>query len=75
MSENCTHDCSSCGETCSEREQEQNSFRVDLGAHSSVKKGNRYCQRKNGGVGKISRHFTFSCKHEEKRDTMLQFGR
>ena len=51
MSENCTHDCSSCGETCSEREQEQNSFRVDLGAHSSVKKVIGIVSGK-GGVGK-----------------------
>ena len=51
MSENCTHDCSSCGETCSEREQEQNSFKVDLGAHSSVKKVIGIVSGK-GGVGK-----------------------
>ena len=51
MSENCTHDCSSCGESCSERETAQTSFRVDLGAHSSVKKVIGIVSGK-GGVGK-----------------------
>lgn len=74
MSENCTHDCSSCGETCSEREQEQNSFRVDLGAHSSVKKVIGIVSGK-GGVGKSLCHFTFSCKHEEKGTQCCNFGR
>lgn len=51
MSENCTHDCSSCGETCSEREKQENSFRVELGAHSTVKKVIGIVSGK-GGVGK-----------------------
>ena len=51
MSENCTHDCSSCGESCSEREAAQTSFKVDLGAHSSVKKVIGIVSGK-GGVGK-----------------------
>lgn len=61
MSKNCTHDCSSCGESCSERangqnsieqnSSEQNSFIVDLNAHSSVKKVIGVVSGK-GGVGK-----------------------
>ncbi len=48
MSENCTHDCSSCGETCSERE---NDFRAPLNQYSSVKKVIGIVSGK-GGVGK-----------------------
>ncbi len=48
MSENCTHDCSSCGESCSERE---NDFRAALNQYSSVKKVIGIVSGK-GGVGK-----------------------
>lgn len=48
MSENCTHDCSSCGESCSER---QTDFRESLNPHSSVKKVIGIVSGK-GGVGK-----------------------
>jgi len=48
MSE-CTHDCSNCGENCSERESE--SFRVDLNPEASVKKVIAVVSGK-GGVGK-----------------------
>lgn len=51
MSENCSHDCSSCGENCSEREQEQNSFAANLNELSSVKKVIGVISGK-GGVGK-----------------------
>ena len=48
MSE-CTHDCSSCGESCAQREQE--SFRKNLHPASSVKKVIAVVSGK-GGVGK-----------------------
>lgn len=48
MSENCTHDCSSCGESCSERKTD---FRESLNPHSSVKKVIGIVSGK-GGVGK-----------------------
>lgn len=48
MSENCTHDCSSCGETCSERNTD---FTVSLNQYSSVKKVIGIVSGK-GGVGK-----------------------
>lgn len=55
MSENCTHDCNSCGETCTSRNQPEqtpeNSFAVDLNEHSSVKKVIGVVSGK-GGVGK-----------------------
>lgn len=51
MSENCTNDCSSCGESCSERSNGQNSFLVNLNAHSAVKKVIGIVSGK-GGVGK-----------------------
>ena len=37
MSE-CTHDCSSCGENCAEREMKPEDFLVKLSQGSSVKK-------------------------------------
>lgn len=46
MSENCTHDCSSCGESCGERD-----LSAHLNAHSSVKKVIAVMSGK-GGVGK-----------------------
>ena len=38
MSEQCSHDCASCGETCTERAQEQADFRAKLNEQSHVKK-------------------------------------
>lgn len=51
MSEACTHDCSSCGESCSERTQEQTDFRARLNDLSKVKKVIAIVSGK-GGVGK-----------------------
>ena len=51
MSENCTHDCSSCGENCSSRTEEQTSFLEALNPASSVKKVFGVVSGK-GGVGK-----------------------
>ena len=46
MPENCTHDCSTCGESCSERD-----LRVPANALSSIKKVIAVVSGK-GGVGK-----------------------
>lgn len=51
MSENCTHNCSSCGQSCSSRTQEQTSFLEPLNPASSVKKVIGVVSGK-GGVGK-----------------------
>ncbi|MDO5416668.1 MAG: Mrp/NBP35 family ATP-binding protein [Lachnospiraceae bacterium] len=51
MSENCNHDCSSCGENCSSRTQEKTSFLEPLHPASSVKKVIGIVSGK-GGVGK-----------------------
>ena len=51
MSENCTHDCSSCGENCSSRTQERTSFLEPLNPASTVKKVIGVVSGK-GGVGK-----------------------
>ena len=48
MPENCTHDCSTCGESCSERD-----LRVPANALSSIKKVIAVVSGK-GGVGKSS---------------------
>ena len=50
MSE-CTHDCSSCGENCAERQSSPEDFRVKLSEGSSVKKVIGIVSGK-GGVGK-----------------------
>lgn len=50
MSE-CTHDCSSCGENCAERQSSPEDFRVKLSKGSSVKKVIGIVSGK-GGVGK-----------------------
>ena len=50
MSEGCTHDCSSCGQSCSER-KEQFDFSAKLNAASKVKKVIAVASGK-GGVGK-----------------------
>ena len=49
MSE-CTHDCSSCGESCSDRTQSQTDFMEPLYKDSSVKKVIGVVRGK-GGVG------------------------
>lgn len=51
MSENCTHNCSSCGENCPSRTEEQTSFLEALHPASSVKKVIGIVSGK-GGVGK-----------------------
>lgn len=51
MSENCTHDCSSCGENCSSRTADRTSFLEPLNPASSVKKVIGIVSGK-GGVGK-----------------------
>ena len=51
MSENCTHNCSTCGENCSSRTAEQTSFLEPLNPQSSVKKVIGVVSGK-GGVGK-----------------------
>ena len=51
MSENCTHNCSTCGESCSSRTAEQTSFLEPLNPSSSVKKVIGVVSGK-GGVGK-----------------------
>lgn len=51
MSENCTHNCSSCGEDCPSRATEQTSFLEPLHPASSVKKVIGIVSGK-GGVGK-----------------------
>lgn len=50
MSEECTHDCSSCGQSCSDRQAEQ-SFAAALNSMSHVKKVIGVVSGK-GGVGK-----------------------
>ena len=49
MSENCTHDCSTCGQDCASRTQE--SLLAPMNAHSNVKKVIAVVSGK-GGVGK-----------------------
>lgn len=51
MSENCSHNCSTCGENCSSRESEQTSLLEALNPASSVKKVIGVVSGK-GGVGK-----------------------
>ncbi len=51
MSENCTHNCSTCGESCKSRTVEQTSFLEPLNPASSVKKVIGVVSGK-GGVGK-----------------------
>ena len=47
----CTHDCSSCGESCAQRESKPEDFLVKLSKGSSVKKVIGVVSGK-GGVGK-----------------------
>lgn len=51
MSENCSHNCSTCGENCSSRKTEKSSFLEPLNPASSVKKVIGVVSGK-GGVGK-----------------------
>ncbi len=51
MSENCTHNCESCGESCADREQEKPDFSEKLHEMSDVKKVIGIVSGK-GGVGK-----------------------
>ena len=51
MSENCTHDCSSCGENCPSRNGQAPDFSAPANAHSHVKKVIGVVSGK-GGVGK-----------------------
>lgn len=51
MSEECSHDCSSCGKSCGERTEEQMSFETPLNELSSVKRVIGVVSGK-GGVGK-----------------------
>jgi Mrp family chromosome partitioning ATPase len=51
MSEECTHDCSTCSSNCSEHEHEQEDFSVKLHPDASVKKVYAVVSGK-GGVGK-----------------------
>ena len=51
MSENCTHDCSSCGQGCPSRSEQKPDFRAQANAHSNVKKVIGVVSGK-GGVGK-----------------------
>ena len=50
MSENCTHDCSSCGENCPSRDKKPD-FRAQANPHSNVKRVIGVVSGK-GGVGK-----------------------
>ena len=51
MSENCNHDCSSCGENCPSRNGKKPDFRAPANAHSNVKHVIGVVSGK-GGVGK-----------------------
>ena len=51
MSENCTHDCSSCGENCPSRNGQKPDFRAPANKHSNVKRVIGVVSGK-GGVGK-----------------------
>lgn len=51
MSENCTHDCSSCGENCPSRNATKTDFTAQANAHSNVRRVIGVVSGK-GGVGK-----------------------
>lgn len=66
MSEkNCTHNCSSCGESCGSRQEEQTSFLEALHPQSSVKKVIGIVSGK-GGVGKSLVTSTMAVKMRER---------
>ena len=68
MSENCSHNCSSCGETCASRTME--SFRVPLNPQSSVKKVIGVVSGK-GGVGKSLVTSLMACKMRARNNREL----
>lgn len=72
MSENCTHNCSSCGESCSSRTQEQTSFLEPLHPASSVKKVIGIVSGK-GGVGKslVTSMMAVAMNRKNKRTAIL----
>ena len=72
MSENCTHDCSSCGENCSSRTQERTSFLEPLNPASSVKKVIGIVSGK-GGVGKsmVTSMMAVAMNRKNKRTAIL----
>ncbi len=72
MSENCNHDCSSCGESCSSRTQEQTSFLEPLHPASSVKKVIGIVSGK-GGVGKslVTSMLAVAMNRKQKRTAIL----
>ncbi|MCI8949064.1 MAG: Mrp/NBP35 family ATP-binding protein [Lachnospiraceae bacterium] len=72
MSENCTHDCSSCKENCSSRTKEQTSFLEPLHPASSVKKVIGIVSGK-GGVGKslVTAMLAVAMNRKQKRTAIL----
>lgn len=72
MSENCTHDCSSCGENCSSRTHERTSFLEPLNPASSVKKVIGIVSGK-GGVGKsmVTSMMAVAMNRKNKRTAIL----
>ena len=72
MSENCTHDCSSCGENCSSRTQERTSFLEPLNPASTVKKVIGIVSGK-GGVGKsmVTSMMAVAMNRKDKRTAIL----
>ena len=73
MSENCSHNCSSCGENgCSGRTQEQTSFLEPLHPASSVKKVIGIVSGK-GGVGKslVTAMLAVAMNRKQKRTAIL----
>lgn len=72
MSENCNHDCSSCGENCSSRTAEQTSFLEPLHPASSVKKVIGVVSGK-GGVGKslVTSMLAVAMNRKKKRTAIL----
>lgn len=71
MSENCTHDCSSCGQSCSERKQPE-SMLADQNALSNVKKVIAIVSGK-GGVGKslVTSHLAVLMNRLGKKTAIL----
>lgn len=72
MSETCNHDCGSCGENCSSRTQEQESFLEPLHPASSVKKVIGIVSGK-GGVGKslVTSMLAVAMERKGKRTAIL----
>lgn len=72
MSENCNHNCSSCGENCSSRTAEQTSFLEPLHPASSVKKVIGVVSGK-GGVGKslVTSMLAVAMNRKNKRTAIL----